>query len=176
MAASVAALYERIYEILVDGSGVTRTLTEPQRFARLRTSKGDRTTIAVRAKIRPLVEVLSTEVEPDDGVADELHSEHHYMLGLVIRRWYYLGYEAAPAEIEATAVRMADDAMRVRAALSHPSNLLTTEEAANTGIGGPALKFVRSRLQRLEQLGDGRDRLVLYQDDFRAAFSFSPDG
>lgn len=175
MATTVAALYERIYEILVDGAGVTRTLAESERLARLRTSKADRTTIAVRAKVRPLVEVLSTEIEPDDVVADELHSEHHYMLGFVVRRYYYLGYESDPAEIEATAVRMADDAMRVRAALSHPSNMLTTEEAEDTGIGGPALQYVRSRLQRLEQVGDGRDRLVLYQDEYRAAFSFSPD-
>lgn len=172
---STAALVERIYEVLVDGSGVTRTLASGERFARLRTSKMDRRDIAIRAKSTPLVEVVIGGMDPDGTVARVMPDEHLWMLPIRIYRFYFIGFESDPSRVQSTIVRMIDDTMRVAAALEHPSNLVQTEEAEATGIGSTALQFQRARLDRQASIGDGRDRLATYVDEYVAAFDFAPD-
>lgn len=175
MATTTAFLLERIYELLVDGAGTARQLAKSERFARLRASTGDPRTLSARARVQPLVEARITELSPEQGPADELHSDHHYRFVVMVQRWYFLGHESDPASVEKTFVRVADDLMRTRAVLCHPSNLLRTVEDQDTGIGGPALVLLRSRMLRPQQVGEGADRLLGYMDEYEASFAFSPD-
>lgn len=176
MATTSAHLYARIYEVLCDGRGVRRTIPEAYRFARRSTSTDDRTRLSTRAKTRPMVDVSIDIAAADFGAADELADEHLYRCTIVVRRYYFLGYESDPAAVESTLVRVFDDYCRTRAALCHPANLVQTEAGNDTGIGGPALVPTgTSETETPEEAGTGRDRLLIATDTYEAAFSYDPD-
>lgn len=166
---SVKPLIDRIYEVLVDGHGTKRTLAADDRFQRMPTSKASRDVISVRAKVKPIVEVVVARVTPEPG-ANRVHTDRQlYRFAISIYRYYYLGYESSPTQLQAAIVRMTNDTMQVAEALEWGGNLDATEAGAETGIASDALRFEGGGLSEV-QLGDGRDRLGIYVDEFIAEF------
>lgn len=175
MAATIAHLRERIYELLCDGKGVVRALSEEHRFQRLRTSRGDRTVLSMRAKERPIVHVSIVAI-PDIDVVDELTDGHLYRLEVRVTRYYHLAFESDPSSVDDALDREFDDGCRVRAALSHPANLVTTEAGKATGLGGSSLRpSGATEGDSPDAVASGTDRLIERVDVFEGVFEFSPD-
>ena len=148
---------------------------DDRRFQRLRTSRGDRTRLAQRAKVQPIAHVSIT-ASPDVEVVDELTDSHLYRIEVRVTRYYWLGFESDPDTVDATLDRAFDDGLRVRAALSHPANLVTTEAGAPTGLGGSSLRpRGPTEGDDPDDVASGADRLLERIDVFEGEFDFSPD-
>lgn len=176
MATTFQYAYERIYEVLVDGSGTGRTLAAADRFNRGFPPGFAADLRATRAKEKPAVFAVITS--GDRLLHGEMSDSHLYMVTVQIWRDHWLGYEGDPSEVEAQLVEASDRHFKLSAALCYGGTLKQTEAANATGFASEALLAGGFKLQRVNVLGDGgRDgRLLQYVDTFTGAFEFDPDG
>lgn len=175
---SVASLRTAIHEALTTDRTATHTRAIPSAylFQRGLPPGLDATLRSTRAKGTPGAFVVIARMTPEPGVGDELGSDHLYRLSIVISRDYWLGYEQRTADIDTVMSRVADDLMRVRAALCFPGALDTTAAGADTGIADNALSPVGDQsVLTVDRIGNGRDRLLNARDAFQCWFLFDPD-
>lgn len=136
----------------------------------------DRTIRSARAKGRPGAFVMMVRQTPDLGLAEELGNQHLYRCVLLVSRDYHVAFERDPAVLLSTMARVADDSMAVRAALCWPGALATTTAGDATGLEGRGLTPLDELgAISIEQVGDGRDRLVNARDSFVAILNYAPD-
>jgi hypothetical protein len=177
VATSLANAYVRIYEVLCEGRGTNRALAAG--YFRRGGPPGflGETARAPRARDTPRVFVHISSGGAMPGYPTEMHDEHLYQLDVVLLRDHWLGYQGGPDAVEAALVRIADDHMKIAAALCWPGNLATTHAGTDTGLcGAGALARGGSRFEVVSQTALGRDgRLVQVRDVFTGAFAFDPD-
>lgn len=175
-------VYERIYEVLVDGNGTSRKLATGERFARGFPPGFDPAMRATRAKLRPDGEVKVGSVfvvigalQVEGFAAGEMSDSHLYRTKVVLYRDHWLGFEGSPTQVESQLVAASDAFMKVRAALCFPGNLKQTEEGNATGLAGEALNGANAKtgLVSVDNLG-GNARLLQFRDEFEAEFDFNP--
>lgn len=171
---TVRHLRTAIYEALTTATGKPRAL--PRLFQRGLPAGVDRKLRSVRAHPLPGVFVIVARARREPGLAQELGSDHHFRFEVVLSRDYYLGFEHSIAEVEATMERVSDDFMAICAALGMPGSLVATAGNEPTGLADGALDVSDAEsIVVIEQIGDGRDRLVNVRDRFIARFLFDPD-
>ena len=167
-----------IVECLTTSTGKPRALAAGHLFGQGLPPGVDRTLRSIRAKDatnRKSAFAIIGDIEVPGSVADELGSDHIYECQIVISRDYFLGWEFSTSDVGATMDAVADDFMRVRKALCHPAALDTTVGGTATGIAHGGLRAAGAKAApRVEQIGDGRDRLVNVIDRFSCVFQFSP--
>jgi hypothetical protein len=136
----------------------------------------DRTIRSARAKVKPGVFVMAVRLSPNLGLAEELGDQHLYRCTLIVSRDYHVSFERDPAAHLAVMARVLDDAMAVRAALCSPGALASTAAGDATGVEGRGLTPLDElNAISIEQVGDGRDRLVNARDSFVAILNYAPD-
>lgn len=130
-----------------------------------------------RALPRPGAFVAIARIVPEPGVADELGSDHTYRVGIVISRDYHVDFHSSFDDIQAAFTRVADDFMRLRAALCFPGALDATAAGADTGIADTGLEATGAETQiRWEAMAAaGQGRLLNARDTFTCRFLFDPD-
>lgn len=172
---TVAHLRTRIYEVLVDGAGVDRTLAAADRFLRGGPPAKVRAPARMRdAQQKKRVFVMIGDAATNDAHSSEMSNTHGYLLSVTISRDYWLGYEGSDTEVDAALDAVTDDFFRLRAALCFPGNLTQTTAAAATGAATNALSSLgaTSRIT-FESTADGR--LINVRDTFRCHLDFNPD-
>lgn len=174
--ATTEYLFDAIDAVLQVASGEPRALTASQVFGAGLPPAVDRELRSIRcreATNKKTAFVAIEDIVASQTIADELGSDHLYELTLTISRDYHLGYELSGDEVRATMIRVADDFMRIRKTICFPSafdSLLNDPGIAEGGIRGSGARSVI----RVEQIGDGKDRLVNAIDRFETAFLFTP--
>lgn len=174
---TVAHLRTAIHEALTTDRSATHTraISSTYLFQRGLPPGLDATIRSTRAKGTPGAFVVIARMTPEPGVADELGSDHLYRLQIVISRDYFLGYEQSSTDIDAVMSRVADDLMRMRAALCFPGALDATAASDDTGIADNALSPIGDQsVLSVDRIGTGRDRLLNARDAFQCRLLFSP--
>lgn len=175
---TIEHLLTAIEEGLTTITGKPRALTSTQLFGQglpRGVDPGLRSTRCLEAANRKTAFVDVPEMLAPEAVADELGSEHLYVLSLTISRDYHLDYEYSHTTVKALMKTVADDFMLVRKALCHPSSLDATSAAVATGIAHGGLRSSgATSTVRYEAVGEGRHRLVNALDRFTCAFLFTP--
>lgn len=176
MASTTAYAYERLYEVLVGGCGVNRQLAVAHRFARGAAPGLPPDVRSTRAKERPTVFAIITDLEVEQFASGEMSDSHLYRVNVSIYRDHWLGFGKDPHEVETMLSEASDAYMRMRAALCWVGNLGQTEGGQDTGIAGKALNAPKSKSRLLSVATIGKDhRLLQYLDVFTAEFDYSPD-
>lgn len=135
----------------------------------------DATVRAARVTDKPGAFVVVARVTPEDGPGTELGSDHIYRAQIVISRDYYLGHEQVADDIDDAFTRVTDDLMRIRWALCCPGALDATAAGSATGIGPEALRPLGDQsVLQVEQVGNGRSRLLNARDTFWCPFLYQP--
>ena len=119
-----------------------------------------------------------SDFQPEPGIT-ELGSDHLWLVQIAISRDYHIRYEYDVADVRAMMTEVADDTMRIAAALCWPNALSATAAAQDSGLAGAgALKRsgLRTRTS-IERVGDGARaaRLLNASDLYTALFMFDPD-
>jgi len=150
-ATSFAPLIQRCYEVLCQGVGAARLLTEQQRFRnRLFEGQtpGSQYMTGIRSPNRKLCAVVVQSYA--NGNTQEFSDRAHYDCELRVDLSYPVddvaqrsaGGLATLDLISLAMASAADDAHLVRAALSWPPNMLVTIDGLDTGLpGGGGIQF-----------------------------------
>lgn len=115
------------------------------------------------------------DFSPDPG-ATEIGSDHLWQIQIAISRDYHIGYEYDRAKVRALMAEVADDTMRIAAALCWPNALALTAAAGDTGLAGAgALRRMGLRTRiAIDVVGGGpkAPRLLSATDAYLAEFMF----
>jgi hypothetical protein len=138
-AADLTALIERVEEVLVDGAGVSRTITDSSdRFLRGGRPGHNDADAAVSAHQNKR---LWAEVTRQLARADtqEPSAESAYDITVSVQCTYYSGDPGDARQLRDCHLVAVNDFHRVRKALCWPGNMAATEAGVVTGLAGDAL-------------------------------------
>jgi hypothetical protein len=140
MATSYAPLITRVYEVLVDGEGVARTLASGDRFAAAIHPNRPRGIQSVDAHVRRQCWIAIDGGDVSD--VQELGSRRIYdNVPIRVELAYFLEHHAEHAsKWRTTHAAILDSIRLVHDALGYPGNLEETEAGASTGLGGYGLQ------------------------------------
>lgn len=173
---ALEAVYEALTEDLTADVTKPRALAATDLFRRGMPRGVDPSVRGREAKVGKTAFVALGNLRPDPGFPTEMHDAHLWLMTFSVSLDYHLGFEYSVSDVEATFVTVADDVMKVTAALCYPMALSQTVAANPTGLAGVGA-LQRDGIQATVAVdpSGGRSRLVNSTINFVGAIEFDPD-
>ena len=154
-----------------------RALTSAELFREGYPRGIDPTVRSREAAVKKTAFVGLAEFAPEPGTT-ELGSDHLWRVQIGISRDYHVPYEYSVSDVREAMAEVADDTMRIAAALCYPKALEKTASGSDTALAGSgALQRAGLRTRTtIDRVGDGAraPRLLNATDVFSALFMFDP--